>query len=307
MEKKEELYRGKTKAVFATEDPSLVILENFDAITKFDTPELTAQMKDKAKFATQTTCNVFKLLKEAGLPVAFRKQLSETEFLVDKCQMIPLEVIARRYAVGSYLNRVPELKTEGREPYSFEKLVFELFLKTTGKIVKTFEGEEIGTVPVEDPLIDCSMYDYWKLRNPKIPYSELESDTGVMVYPSDILPAGENFVEQLDLIEEITRRTFLVLEFAWAQQRCRLIDFKIEFGITNDGRLVVADVIDNDSWRLRTNSWEELSKQLFRDDANMEEISSKYQLVAKLSDQFILSWDEDTDLMVERYEYEKSL
>jgi len=138
MEKKAEIYRGKTKAVFATENESLVVLENFDALTKFDTPELTAQMKDKAKFATQTTCNVFRFLQAAGIPVAFREQLSETEFLVDKCQMIPLEGIIRRFAVGSYLNRVPKLKIETREPYRFEKLVFEIFLKTTGKLIKSF-------------------------------------------------------------------------------------------------------------------------------------------------------------------------
>jgi phosphoribosylaminoimidazole-succinocarboxamide synthase len=282
MQKKEELYRGKTKAVFATEDPDLVVLENFDALTKFDTPELTAQMKDKAKFATQTTCNVFRLLQAAGIPVAFKEQLSETEFLVDKCQMIPLEVIARRRAVGSYLDREPALKTDGPEPYLFTRLVFEIFLKTTGKVIKTFDGREIGNVLVEDPLIDRSMYDYWKLRHPKLPYSELGSDFGIRVYPSDILPE-EGLVEK---IEEITRKVFLILEGAWAQLGCRLIDFKIEFGITVDGRLMVTDVIDNDSWRLRTNNWEELSKQLFRDNVNMEEISSKYQLVAELSEHF---------------------
>jgi phosphoribosylaminoimidazole-succinocarboxamide synthase len=44
MERRQELYRGKTKAVFATSDENAVILQNFDALTKFDTPELTAQM-----------------------------------------------------------------------------------------------------------------------------------------------------------------------------------------------------------------------------------------------------------------------
>ncbi|MFA6386021.1 MAG: phosphoribosylaminoimidazolesuccinocarboxamide synthase [Candidatus Paceibacterota bacterium] len=285
MEKGKELYRGKTKGAFAVDDPTALVLQNYDALTKFDTPELTAQMANKAIYATKTTCNVFNLLKAAGLPVAFREQLSETEFLVDKCQMIPLEVIARRYAVGSYLNRVPELKAEdGQPPHCFGRLVFELFLKTTGKIIKSFDGREIGKVPVEDPLIDLSLgADYWKLRHPKLPYSEFASDLGITVYPTDIVPGGEDILPQ---IEEITRKVFLILEGAWAQLECRLIDFKIEFGITTDGRLVVADVIDNDSWRLRTNNWEELSKQLFRDNVSMEEISSKYQLVAELSEHF---------------------
>jgi phosphoribosylaminoimidazole carboxylase/phosphoribosylaminoimidazole-succinocarboxamide synthase len=285
VKKKEELYRGKTKAVFATKNPNLVVLENFDALTKFDTPELTEQMKDKAKFATQTTCNVFRLLQDAGIPVAFKEQLSETEFLVEKCQMIPLEVIMRRYAVGSYLDRKPELKVEdGQPPRCFGHLVFELFLKTTGKIIKSFDGREIGKVPVEDPLIDLSSgANYWKLRYPKLPYNDANSYIGIIKNPLDILPDGE---EMIPKIEEITRKVFLVLEGAWSQLECRLIDFKIEFGITADGRLVVTDVIDNDSWRLRTNNWEELSKQLFRDNVSMEEISSKYQLVAELSEHF---------------------
>lgn len=306
MEKKEELYRGKTKAVFATEDPDVVMIKNFDALTKFDTPELTEQMRDKAKFATQTTCNVFRFLQAAGVPVAFRGQWSETEFLVDKCQMIPLEVIIRRYAVGSYLNRVPELKAEdGQPPHRFEKLVFELFLKTTGKVIKSFDGREIGNVPVEDPLIDdWSLSDpFWNLRHPKLPYLERGSDFGVVVNLQDIIP-GPDLISE---IEKITRDTFLLLEGVWSQLECRLIDFKIEFGITSDGRLLVADVIDNDSWRLRTNEWQELSKQLFRDNADMGEISSKYQLVANLSESFLSFLMEALQYYDEQYAVEKKL
>lgn len=308
MEKREELYRGKTKAVFATEDPSLVVMENFDALTKFDTPELTAQMKDKAKFATQTTCNIFRFLQAAGIPVAFKEQLSETEFLVEKCQMIPLEVVSRRYAVGSCLNRKPELKVEdGLPPYRFNCLVFELFLKTTGKVIKAFDNRVIGSVSIEDPLIDRGYGDsHWKLRHPKLPYSELGSDLGISINATDILPdsEGRDIIFQ---IEEITRKIFLLLENVWSQLDCYLIDFKIEFGITRDGRLIVADVIDNDSWRLRTKNWEELSKQLFRDNADMSEISSKYQLVAELSNQFEGFLVDALDYMLEQYETEKEL
>ena len=160
-------------------------------------------------------------------------------------------------------------------------------------------------MPVEDPLIDLKPgADYWKLRHPKVPYSESGSDLEITVYPTDIVPGGENILPQ---IEEITRQTFLLLEDAWAQLECHLIDFKIEFGITTDGYLVVADVIDNDSWRLRTKNWEELSKQLFRDNVNMEEVSSKYQLVAELSDNF---WDFLTEASIycdEQYEMEDRL
>lgn len=293
MEKKDELYRGKTKAVFATDSLNLVVLQNFDALTKFDTPELTAQMKDKAIYATKTTCNVFRLLQATGIPVAFKEQLSDTEFLSEMCQMVPLEVIARRYAVGSYLSRFPSLKVEeGKRPHRFHRLVFELFLKTTGKVIKNFAGQTIGESSVEDPLIEQDETGFgWKLRHPKFPYWDENSDLVTYLNPDEFFPKseiGESFISRIHEIEEITRKTFLLLEGAWAQLGFRLIDFKIEFGINPDGKLVVADVVDNDSWRLRTSAWEEVSKQCFRDNASMEEIGSKYAMVAKLTDSFRL-------------------
>ena len=90
----------------------------------------------------------------------------------------------------------------------------------------------------------------------------------------------------VEIIEKITRNVFLLLEEAWANLGLRLIDFKIEFGIDQSGNLLVADVIDNDSWRLRTSEWEELSKQLFRDNFSMDEIFDKYKLVADLVKRF---------------------
>jgi phosphoribosylaminoimidazole carboxylase/phosphoribosylaminoimidazole-succinocarboxamide synthase len=288
MSERKELFRGKTKAVFA-DQPGLAVFKSLDAITKFDDPSQTKQMEGKAAYATRTTCNVFSILKAAGIPVAFREQLSDTEFLAELCQMIPLEVIARRYAVGSYLNRFPHLKTEeGKRPNRFHRLVFELFLKTTGRAIKDFEGKVIGETSVEDPLIESDETgSWWKLRHPKFPYWDQNSDLITSLDPGEFFPEGKS-AELIAEIEQITRKTFLVLEGAWAQLGFRLIDFKIEFGINQEGKLVVADVIDNDSWRLRTSSWEEVSKQCFRDNAGMDEIGSKYAMVAKLTDNFRL-------------------
>lgn len=286
MKKGVELFRGKTKAGFATEDPSSVILKSFNAITKNDDPSATKQMEKKAVYATQTTCNVFRLLQAAGIPVAFKEQLSDTEFLAEKCVMIPLEVVARRYETGSYLKRFPNREVEaGSVPHRAHSLIFELFLKTTGNVVKSFDGVTLCNTPgVEDPFIKRDALDIsWSLHHPKLPAWGKESALGVSVRSEDILPKIPNV---LDDIEMITRKTFLVLEGAWAQLGFRLIDFKIEFGVTTDGRLVVADVIDNDSWRLRTADWMEVSKQCFRDNASMEEISNKYAMVAKLTDSF---------------------
>lgn len=82
------------------------------------------------------------------------------------------------------------------------------------------------------------------------------------------------------------KQVALVLEGAFSQLGIRFIDFKIEFGITTTGKLVIADVIDNDSWRARDCNWNELSKQLFRDNASRKLIENKYALMAELVQSF---------------------
>jgi len=286
------LTEGKTKKVWSVEGhPEMVNVENKNEITKDDNPEATKILENKAIYATATTCAVFSLLKEAGIPVAFKERISETEFLAMKCKMIALEVIVRRYAVGSYLKRFPNLERKrGEMPNRFHRLIFELFLKTTGGKIVTKDGDVCGNTPVEqstgraidDPFIFNPSENVWDLRHPKIPNWDEKSNLHCSVFKSNILP--ENIT--VEMIEEIARKTFLVLEGAWAGIRCRLIDFKIEFGIGSNGELLVADVIDNDSWRLRTEDWQELSKQLFRDNANMGDIEDKYALVASLVNRF---------------------
>ena len=293
LEKGKIVAQGKTKILYeVVGSDSLIIIENKDEITKNDDKSLTKTMASKAEYATATTCMVFQLLKDAGIPVAFEKQLSKTEFLAPKCEMIALEVIARRYAVGSYLKRFPNLIVpDGQVPYRFHKLVFELFFKTSDGKFSNDSGLSLQMPndvtagkdkPVDDPFIANPYDSVWQLKHPKIPAWIDSSDLGVTVEPRQIFPFNIN----VKRIEEITRKVFLTLEGAWAQLGLRLIDFKIEFGVDEEGRLLVADVIDNDSWRLRTSDWQELSKQLFRDNYNLEEISEKYALVAKLVEKF---------------------
>jgi len=292
MKKGKILADGKTKTIWEVEgDPSRVIVGNKNDITKNDNPDETKVMVGKAELATATTCAVFQFLKDAGIPVAFERQLSSTEFLVPKVKMIALEIIWRRYAVGSFLKRHPYLKVpEGNQPHRFHKSVFELFLKTTGGVIKNKNGDSCGMVPndsetgrpVDDPFIANPGDEVWRLFHPKKPSWDESADLHTEVCRADILPEG--FL--VEMIEDLLRQVGLALEGAWAQLGCRFIDIKIELGITEDGRLVVADVIDADSWRLRDSNWNELSKQLFRDNADMNEIADKYSLVAQLAKQF---------------------
>jgi phosphoribosylcarboxyaminoimidazole (NCAIR) mutase len=136
--------------------------------------------------------------------------------------------------------------------------------------------------PIDDPLIANPYDSKWNLKHPKIPGGDERSTLGIAVYSSSFLPQDVTVAK----IEELARKVFLVLESAWGRQGLRLIDFKIEFGIGPNGDLLVADVIDNDSWRLQTIDWQELSKQLFRDNADMALIADKYALVARLVGKF---------------------
>jgi phosphoribosylaminoimidazole carboxylase/phosphoribosylaminoimidazole-succinocarboxamide synthase len=309
VQKGKVLAEGKTKVVYEAEnEPDLVILGNKDEITKNDNPAETRTMISKAEHATTTTSAMFGLLEEAGIPVAFEARFSKTEFLARNCKMLLLEVVLRRYAVGSFLKRFPHMRREGN-PYRFHRLEFELFLKTTKGKILNLDGAVCGETPVEDgrplddPFIANPYNDVWKLLHPKKPLGSEASDLHCPVFRTNILPPNIT-VRQ---IEELARKTFLVLEGAWTQCGLRLIDLKIEVGINPRGELVVADVIDNDSWRLQTVYWEELSKQLFRDNADMDKIADAYALVAglverlRIPEQVLVTWrgsDKDTFLEI---------
>ncbi|MEA1926069.1 MAG: phosphoribosylaminoimidazolesuccinocarboxamide synthase, partial [Patescibacteria group bacterium] len=124
VEKGAVLTEGKTKRLYEVKnDEHLLIVESKNDITKNDNPDETRLMDSKAELSTTTTSIVFELLKKAGIPVAYERQLSKTEFLAVNCKMIMLEIIIRRYAVGSYLDRYPNFgKEEGEVPYRFHRL-----------------------------------------------------------------------------------------------------------------------------------------------------------------------------------------
>lgn len=275
---------GKTKKIFEAQgEPGRVIVEYKNDITAFDNPSFTKQFETKARHSNTVNARVFEMLNRAGIPTAFVRQLSDTEFLAEKCAMVPLEVVARRYAVGSYLNRHPAFKQEGKIPHRFDEPVVELFIKTTRGRLKSAKGETLveGLDPLkgeEDPFIPNPGDAVWKLTHPKKQSDDPSADLGRTVERGDVLSAA-NSVEKL---ASAMRNTFLTLETFFAKHDFTFVDLKIEFGITNDERLVVADVIDNDSWRLRDEHWNEVSKQSFRDGENLASIEDKYQLVAAL-------------------------
>lgn len=285
---------GKTKVITVAENKGIHCkIKSKNDITAFDDPEKTKQLSGKAEMATNTTCNIFQLLKDSGLvKVAFMQQLSPTEFLAENCQMIPLEVVARRYAVGSYLQRFPNLKSDGLEPYRFHNLKLEFFLKTKDGRLKIGDKTIVeGLDPKkgeEDPLLakKPGQKEKWILQHPKKPSWDPESNLNREININEILGA-KNDQEKIGMLTDICRNTaltFLILESAWSQLNLRLIDFKIEFGINYLGQVVIADVIDNDSWRLRDENWKDISKESFRQGEIMSAVEKNYQIVSLLSE-----------------------
>lgn len=275
---------GKTKKIFeAPGEPGKVVVEYKNDITAFDDPSFTKQFAKKAEYSNTINARIFEMLNRAGVPTAFTRQLSPTEFMAEKCTMVPLEVVARRYAVGSYLKRHPELTTEGNVPHRFDEPLVEFFLKTTKGGLISAQGEVLvqDLDPLkgeEDPFIPNPEESLWKLVHPKKTADDPETDLHRTVLREKVLPLAEAVAQ----LSQMMRNIFLTIEKFFAAQDFKFVDVKIEFGVTPDGRLVVADVIDNDSWRLRDQNWNDVSKQSFRDGEEMAVIEDKYQIVATL-------------------------
>lgn len=112
MEKKELLYEGKAKKVFATEDPDVVIVDYKDDATAFN-GEKKGTIVGKGAINNRMTNHVFRLIAKKGIPTHLVEELSDRETAVKKVEIVPLEVIVRNVAAGSFSKRMGV--EEGRE------------------------------------------------------------------------------------------------------------------------------------------------------------------------------------------------
>lgn len=246
-----QIAEGKTKQVYAHPDNTdLAILVHKDGITAGDGARRNVIL-GKGALAGRTTANVFRLLNQEGIPTHFVDSPEATITIVRRCEMLPLEVVRRRIATGSYLKRNPEVKEGTR----FTPTLIEFFLKDDAR---------------HDPLIS----------------------------QEDIVAQGIASEAELNEMIAQSERVFEVIEQAWAAQVVSLVDLKIEFGRASkaDGSssLIVADVIDNDSWRIWPGGEKGrmLDKQVYRNaqavDANvLDDVRRRYETVAELTEAFV--------------------
>lgn len=104
MEKMEQLYEGKAKKVFATDDPNLVIVSYKDDATALDGLK-KGTILGKGVVNNRMSDFLFGLLEKNGVPTHFVKELNDREALVKKVSIVPLEVIVRNISAGSFAKR----------------------------------------------------------------------------------------------------------------------------------------------------------------------------------------------------------
>lgn len=218
MQKMEQMYEGKAKKVFATDDPTLCIVSYKDDATAFNGKK-KGTIEGKGVVNNRMSNFMFQLLEKNGIPTHFVEELNDRETLVKKVTIVPLEVIMRNKAAGSMAKR--------------------LGLK---------EGTEL-LCPVLEFSYKCD-----ELDDP-------------MVNDSHILAAGFATKEDLDTISSMSRKINEIMCEFFASVGVELIDFKLEFGRTADGQIVLADEISPDTcrfWDIHTH--EKLDKDRFRRD-----------------------------------------
>jgi phosphoribosylaminoimidazole-succinocarboxamide synthase len=133
MEKRQELYRGKAKTVYATDDPNMLVMHYRDDVSAFDGAKL-AQLSLKGETNNKFNAFIMQKLAAAGVPTHFIRVLNERESLVKAMKMIPVECVVRNICAGSMAKRYGiEEGTVLPEP------IFEFFLKSD---------------PLHDPLVN---------------------------------------------------------------------------------------------------------------------------------------------------------
>ena len=270
---------GKTKRIIPID---AVRVDSKDDITAGDGAKHDV-IKGKAALSTTTTCNNFALLRHFGIPVAFYGQDTETSFIAPRCRMLPWEVVVRSKAYGSYLKRNPG--TERGQSFPDGDLCTELFLKTSNKRWRNYE------LLADDPLARILPNGVILLFVPDAP--DIHGTHFLTLRPHEV-HTEERDAMRLDGMRDIASRAFVILRAAFKIMGVELVDMKVEFGIDPEGRILLADVIDNDSWRLISQG-EHLDKQLYRDGKPLEKVLENFQAVARMTSQFHLNHRQISD------------
>ena len=231
MEKLEQLYEGKAKKVYKTDNPDLYIVTYKDDATAFN-GEKKGTIENKGIVNNLVTNHLMAMLETKGIKTHFVEELSDRETVVKKVDIVPIEVIVRNIAAGSLSKRLG--LPEGTV---LDKTVLEY----------SYKDDELG-----DPMINEYHIAALDLATPE----ELKIIADYAFKINDILG---DYLKDLNI---------------------ELIDFKLEFGRTADGTIILADEISPDTCRFwDSTTKEKLDKDRFRRD--LDGIEGAYQEVMK--------------------------
>ena len=231
MEKKEQLYEGKAKKVFATDDANLVIVDYKDDATAFN-GEKKGTIAGKGVINNVMSNHMFQLLEQQGVPTHFVEQLSDRETVVKKVSIVPLEVIIRNISAGSFAKRFGV-----NEGIVFDEPTIEF----------SYKNDDLG-----DPLMNA--------------------------YHAIALKLATR--EEIEQIKSMAFKVNEVMKQYFDTLNVTLVDFKLEFGKTADGTIVLADEISPDTCRLWDKTTKEkLDKDRFRRD--LGGVEEAYQEIMK--------------------------
>ena len=218
MKKLEQIYEGKAKKVYRTEDPDLYIVAYKDDATAFD-GQKRGTILGKGVVNNRMTNLLMQMLEKQGIPTHYVEELSDRETVVKRVEIVPLEVIVRNVSAGHFAQRYGV-----EEGIEFDEPTIEF----------SYKNDALG-----DPLLNSYHAKALKLA------TQAE-------------------------IDEIIRMAFRVnaaLKAFFLSVGVRLVDFKLEFGRTGDGTIVLADEISPDTCRLwDKDTNEKLDKDRFRRD-----------------------------------------
>ncbi|HIX90676.1 MAG TPA: phosphoribosylaminoimidazolesuccinocarboxamide synthase [Candidatus Agathobaculum pullicola] len=231
MEKKEQLYEGKAKKVFATDDANLVIVDYKDDATAFN-GEKKGTIAGKGVINNVMSNHMFQLLEQQGVPTHFVEQLSDRETVVKKVSIVPLEVIIRNISAGSFAKRYGV-----NEGIVFDEPTIEF----------SYKNDDLG-----DPLMNA--------------------------YHAIALKLATR--EEIERIKTMAFKVNEVMKQYFDTLNVTLVDFKLEFGKTADGTIVLADEISPDTCRLwDKTTGEKLDKDRFR--RGMGGVEEAYEEIMK--------------------------
>ena len=218
MQKLEQIYEGKAKKVYKTDDPELYIVDYKDDATAFNGLK-KGTIAGKGIINNQMSNRLMQMIEKKGVPTHLVKELSERETLVKKVSIVPLEVIVRNIAAGSFSKRY---------------------------------GVDEGMV-FEEPVIEFSY------KNDALGDPLLNTDHALAL---KVATRAE-----IDTIKSYALKVNSILKAFWAECGVTLVDFKLEFGKTADGSVILADEISPDTCRLWDSATgEKLDKDRFRRD-----------------------------------------